>query len=399
MSDKKERNNRLFLFALIYFVEGAVLAYFSFYNKPYLRTFDISIGKIGIVSGVAMIPFVLKILIGLLSDRVSFFNLGHRKPYILLGLILQTVAFLLITIVNPDIHFAGYVILMILASLGMSTYDTTTDGLSIDTTPEKDRGLVQGLMVGGRALSMTFGGALMGYLSNLGQWDMIFYAIAGVSLLAILVTLPIQENRERTPAKQYSKAAFASFKDLSFILFLALGLIYPLALYGSENMVTTFLNEELSINLGTVGIYTAVIGIGMVIGGLAGAPLMKKFGERTSILAALIITSAVTYILAITPTAGIMWGVVFLFGAAFGYYETVYMAMGMDFTNPHIAAFMFSIIMAFGNIGIGAGEPLAGTIVEHLGFRPMFAIFATIHLLALPIVIAIFRTRKKQVEA
>ncbi|HEY5158306.1 MAG TPA: MFS transporter, partial [Anaerolineales bacterium] len=153
--------------------------------------------------------------------------------------------------------------------------------------------------------------------------------------------------------------------------------------------------EGLGISLGTVGLYTSVFGIGTILGGVIGGPLMKKIGERASILAALLITSVVTFILAITPSAGLMWAVVFLFGFAFGYYETVYFALGMDFSDPRIAAFMFAFIMAVGNIGIAAGQPLAGSLVDAVGFRLMFAIFASVHLLALPVVFAIFRLRKK----
>ncbi|MBV5347234.1 MFS transporter, partial [bacterium] len=109
---------------------------------------------------------------------------------------------------------------------------------------------------------------------------------------------------------------------------------------------------------------------------------------------ALLITSAVTFVLAVTPSAGLMWAVVFLFGFAFGYYETVYFALGMDFSDPRIAAFMFSIIMAVGNFGIAGGAPLAGALVDSFGFCTMFIIFAVVHLLALPVVFAIFRIRK-----
>ena len=70
--------------------------------------------------------------------------MGHRKPYILLGLALQTLAFLFIPMISPGSQFGVYLTLMILAALGMSTYDTTTDGLSIDTTPEADRGWCRG---------------------------------------------------------------------------------------------------------------------------------------------------------------------------------------------------------------------------------------------------------------
>ena len=395
MTSSKERLQRLALFAAVYFVEGAVLTYFSAFNILYLRSFDLSFSLIGVVGGILLIPFVLKIFIGLLSDRVNLFKQGHRKPYIVIGLVLQTAAFALLPAFNPNSQFNIYLTLMMVAALGMSTYDTTTDGLSIDTTPEEDRGLVQGIMVGGRALSAVVTAVLMGFFSNRGQWSLIFYMIAALGLLTLILAFLVQEKKERTPEMQFTKAALSSFKDKSFLLFLALGLIYPLALYSAQGMVGAFLNEGLGISLKTVGLYTSVFGIGTIFGGVIGGPLMKKIGERASVLAALLITSAVTYALAITPSAGLMWAVVFLFGFAFGYYETVYFAMGMDFSDPRIAAFMFAFIMAVGNIGIGVGQPLAGGLVDTFGFQMMFAIFATIHLLALPVVFALFRLRKQ----
>lgn len=398
MTKSKTRLLRLLLFAVIYFVEGAVLTYFSAFNTLYLRSFDLSYSLIGIVGGVTLIPFVLKIFIGYLSDKVSLFGLGYRKPYIVLGLVLQSAAFFLIPAFSPVEHFPVYLTLMILAALGMSTYDTTTDGLSIDTTPEEDRGLVQGIMVGGRALSSVLMAALIGLLSGRGQWSVAFYIVGGMGVLALVLALFVREQEDRTAELEFTSGAFSSFKDPSFLLFLALGLIYPLALYSAQGMVGAFLNEGFGVALGAVGLYTAVFGVGTIFGGVIGGPLMKQVGERTSVLAALLVTSVVTFALAVTPSAGLMWAIVFLFGFAFGYYETVYFAMGMDFADPRIAAFMFAFIMAVGNIGIGVGQPIAGSLVDSLGFRPMFAIFGAIHLLALPVVFAIFRLRKATVE-
>lgn len=398
MPASKVRLLRLALFAAIYFVEGAVLTYLSGFNTLYLRSFDLSYSLIGVVSAIALLPFVLKIFIGLLSDRVNLFKKGHRKPYIVLGLVVQTLAFLMLPLFNPGSQFVPYVITMVFVALGMSTYDTTTDGLSIDTTPERDRGLVQGLMVGGRALSMVVTAALMGIFANLGQWNTIFYMSAALGVLALVLAFLVEEEKERAPEMQFSRAAFASFKDKALILFIVVGLIYPLALYSSEGMVSAFLNEELGISLVTVGLYTSVFGIGTAFGGIIGGPLMKKIGPRSSILAALLITSAVTFVLAITASAALMWVVVFLVGFAFGYYETVYFALGMDFSDPRIAAFMFSVIMAVGNFGIAAGSALAGVMVESIGFRPMFMVFAGIHLLVLPLVFAIFKNRRKSGE-
>ena len=394
MSNSDQRLKRLILFGAVYFVEGAVLTFFSAFNVIYLRSFDLSFSLIGIVGGITLIPFILKIFIGLLSDRFSLFGRGHRKPYIILGLVLQSLAFLLIPAFSPANQFGLYLTCMILASLGMSTYDTTTDGLSIDTSPPEDRGLVQGIMVGGRALSAVVTAAIIGVLSERGQWSWVFFLIAALGVLTLILALPVKESKERPESARFSRSAFRSFRDWSFILFLLLGIIYPLALYSAQGMIGAFLNEELGVSLSQVGLFTSLFGVGTILGGLVGGPLVKKIGRRASILAALLVTSAVTFALAAVGGVGIAWVVVFVFGVAFGYYETVYFAMGMDFADPRIAAFMFAFIMAVGNIGIGVGQPLAGSLVDSIGFRAMFLVFAVIHLLALPVVFLIFRLRR-----
>lgn len=392
--EKKQRNMRLTLFGGIYFVEGALLTYFTAFSVLYLRTFDLSFSRIGLIGGITLVPFVLKIFIGLLSDRVKLFGLGFRKPYILTGLVLQGSAIFLIQFINPVSQFPVFLGLMVLAALGMSTYDTATDGFSIDTTPASDRGLVQGIMVGGRALSSIAAAAVFGILSSRGNWGGIFTLLALLSAVIIVLTLATKEQKERKPEAVYDKTAFRSFLNWGFVLFLFLGILYPLALYSANGMVSPFLNEVLGISLDRVGIYISIFGCGTVLGALVGGPLVKVLGRRNSLLAALGLTALVTAGMGLVPSAGLAWFVVFLFGTAFGYYETIYFAMGMDFSDPRIAAFMFSIIMAVGNIGIGLGSPLAGMLVDRINFKAMFLIFAGVHLVSLPIVIGIFKKRK-----
>lgn len=399
MPASKVRLLRLCLFASVYFVQGAVMTYLSAFNTLYMRSFNIPFSLIGIVAGIAMMPFILKIFIGLLSDRVNLFHRGHRKPYIILGIILQSLGFLALTVVKPDTQFNLYVAMMVLVALGMSTYDTTTDGLSIDTTPREDRGLVQGIMVGGRALSVVLTAVLMGIFSNQGHWEYIFIMAAALGIVALVFAFLVQEKEKTTADVQFSGSAFGAFKNKALLLFILMGFVYPLALYSTEGMVSPFLKEALGVSLSMVGLYTAVYGIGTVVGGLTGGPLMKKIGERSSLIAALSITTAVTLLLAIAPSATFMWVCVFLFGVAFGYYSTVYFALGMDFADPRIAAFMFSVIMAVGNFAIAAGSALAGGLVEAVGFRAMFFIFAGVHVLVLPIVFAIFKLRGQNVVA
>lgn len=393
MTDTRSRTIRFALFGSVYFVEGSVLTFFTTFNVLYLRSYDLPYSLIGIIGGITLLPFVLKIFIGLLSDKVNPFGLGYRKPYILTGLLLQSGAFLLLPLIRPDTAFTAYLACMVAASLGMSTYDTTTDGLSLDSTPREDRGIVQGLMVGGRALGSVLTATVMGYLSAAGLWYGIFLLIGGLGLLTMIPALLADDRRDKGEVQPIPPDARGGFRNPSFLLFLFLGILYPLALYSAQSMVGAFLKEGIGVSLALVGIYTSIFGIGTVVGGVSGGPLLRKTGERNGLLIAVVVTSLVTFALALAPSAALLWVLVFLFGLAFGYYETVYFALGMEYSDPRIAAFMFAFIMAVGNIGIGLGQPLAGMLVEKLGFRAMFGAFGAVHLLALPVVLLIFRIR------
>jgi len=134
---------RYSMFALLYFAQGSVLSYFTALNAIYLLSFGLNLGQIGLISGIALTPFVLKIFLGILSDRVNLFHLGHRKPYIMLGLIIQAVCLFIVPFIDPGKNFALYGLIAFLVMTGMAMYDTTTDGLALDTTPEEEAGRQQ----------------------------------------------------------------------------------------------------------------------------------------------------------------------------------------------------------------------------------------------------------------
>ena len=123
--------------------------------------------------------------------------------------------------------------------------------------------------------------------------------------------------------------------------------------------------------------------------------MTDRLGRRASLIVALVVTSVSLFALVVSSSAVIAVIAVLIFGIAFGYYETVYMAAGMDFADPRIAATMFAIIMAVGNIGIGAGQPLAGVLVDSVGFRWLFIILCLVNLATLPLVPIIFKGREK----
>jgi MFS transporter, PAT family, beta-lactamase induction signal transducer AmpG len=97
----KSKTARYAMFGSLYFFQGTVFYYFTFLNALFFLARGLSIADVEIFSAIALIPFVIKIFLGMLSDRVNLFGLGHRKPYIILGLLKQTLCLVIIPLIDP----------------------------------------------------------------------------------------------------------------------------------------------------------------------------------------------------------------------------------------------------------------------------------------------------------
>jgi len=385
---------RYAMFALLYFAQGAVLSYFTALNSIYLLGFDLPMSQIGLIGTIGLIPLVLKIFLGMLSDRINLFKWGHRKPYIIFGLLIQAACLLLVPLLNPSRQYWLFAGLAFLLMTGMALYDTATDGLALDTTPLDEKGAIQGFMVGGRALGVVLISGVIGLLVENTSWLMAFVLLAVLSLIPLPLVLQVHEaarNKEHT----FEWKAFDAFKAWPLIALGLVGVIYSLVINGANQIVNPYLTERFGINISTAGLVTTVWGIGVVAGSVAGGKLTDKWGQNQSVWRAMLLSFVSILFLAFTTQSWLIWPLVGLFGLAYGFYETVYFAVAMDRTDPRIAASMFSILMAVANIGTGIGLGLSGSLVDGVGFPLTFGILAGLNLLAIPLLPAIFGRRKR----
>jgi PAT family beta-lactamase induction signal transducer AmpG len=382
------------MFGLLYFAQGSVLSYFTALNAIYLLSFGLNLGQIGLISGIALTPFVLKIFLGILSDRINLFQMGHRKPYIIIGLIIQAVCLFIVPFIDPGKNFALYGLMSFLVMTGMAMYDTTTDGLALDTTPEDEAGKIQGIMVGGRAMGVVVLSSLIGVLAQNVSWMAAFWLLAILTLLPLVFLIGFKEPPRKADQK-FEWMAFAAFKHWPIIALGLLGALYSLIINAANEIINPFLQSDFGISVMMAGFFTTVWGIGVVVGGITGGPLTDRVGQRRAVEIALVISFVSVAIFSFTSTAAIAWPLVFIFGVAYGYYETVYFAISMRKSDPRIAASMFSILMAIANIGTGIGLPIAGLLADGVGYRWTFAIIASLNLLAIPLLPAIFGKKEK----
>lgn len=380
---------RYSLYGLLYFVQGTVLSYFTALNPLYLRGHGLSMSQVGLIGTIGLLPFVIKIFFGMLSDRVNLFGLGHRKPYIIIGLLIQAIALLFAPLINPNTGYVLFALLAFIVMSGAALFDTCTDGLALDSTPKEEAGTVQGIMVGGRALGLVIVSGLLGFIVQKIGWSAVFWAMAILTLIPLPLAFALREQPRPADAR-FEWKAFRAFSAWPVIALALLGALYSFTINGADQIMTPFLNENYGVNELGAGLYVSVWGIGVVVGGITGGKLVDRLGVRQATLVAALLALAAIGGLALITGAGIAWLLIPAFGLAYGYYETVYFATSMQRADRRIAASMFSILMAVANIGTGIGLGVTGVLVDAVDYRLTFIILAALNLLALPLIPAIF---------
>jgi len=387
-------NFRYTLFGLLYFTQGTILSYFAALNALYFLSQGLTMTSVGIFSAIALIPFVVKIFLGMLSDRFNLFNLGYRKPYILIGLAIQFICLIIAPFINLKTGYWGFVALAFILQMGMALYDTCTDGLALDTTPTREQATIQGFMVGGRAVGVIVTASLVGILADKASWQAVFWLLAGLTLLPLPMVLRIKEQ-ERPAQTRFEWSAFKAFRSLNIWLVAAVGLISFMVIVGGNQLINPFIQDTLQISLSTAGFLTTVWGIGVVVGGVSGGKLISRLGLRQGIWLGLILASVALVLLslAINPDAGrlLVYGLVMFFGLAYGLYQASVFALAMLHTSPIIAASMFAILMAFTNVGQGIGLGLGGSLVDKIGYPATLVLFAAVNLAVIPLLLFLYR--------
>jgi MFS transporter, PAT family, beta-lactamase induction signal transducer AmpG len=393
--NKQSKALRFSFFASIYFAEGIILGYFASINALYLLANGLDMTKVGIFSSIALIPFVLKIFFGMLSDRFSFFGLGHRKPYIVIGLLVQFICLLVVAKLNPGTQYWFFVGTAFLLQLGMAFFDTCADGLALDITPLSEKGILQGFMVGGRAIGVIVAASACGFIAETFGWPLVFYFLAILTLLPFALLFFIKETT-REPGEGFNWKAFSAFKDVQVIAAAGAGLVIFLVIVGANQIINPSFSDRMTISLTTAGLITTVWGVGVTLGAIIGGIVMDKFGDKKALWISMLTVAPTLLLMAVAPDVLSAYVTAAAFGVAYGISQACYFALAMKYTQPSIAASMYSILMAVTNVGQGIGLALSGVLSDKLGYLAAFAVFAALIFLVIPFMPVLFKKEAAQ---
>ncbi len=389
----------LTLFTLLYAIQGVVFAYFINFNPKYMMAAGIGEETVGGIQSLALMPFVFKFLAGPFSDRFNLLGLGHRKPYIVLGLILQAVGLIALSWIDPGRNLPAFTALAILTVTGLALYDTCTDGMIVDITPDDDRPRVQGLLMFSRFFTATIFALGFGYWldrtgTGPGQGYRVLWTCAGLTGVPLVLALILPEP-SKAGAEEFDWRALKVLVRPRALALLAFGTFYAVIAYGVEINLPVYF-DHLGFGQGHVGLFGASRNLGRAVGALLmplGASwLGRRWILRIAVLS-LVLSEAAQAAVGGTVTAGIFG---FAFGAANGWTEALFYVMAMEASDPRMAASTYALFMAVSNLSVTGGFFFSvGVWVLDGRFRPAFVLAALVTLGALPMIRPLSRPAPK----
>ena len=282
-------NKRLIPIFIVVFVDLLGFSLILPLLPYYAESFQASPQVIGyLVAAYSLCQFLASPILGELSDRFG------RRPLLIYSQAGSCAGFILL---GAALHLPHPLFWLFVARIidGLSGGNLTIAQAYIsDITKPEERARSYGLIGVAFGLGFLVGPAMGGFLSRFG-YDVPAYAAACMSFGSIMATTFLLPETQHRPDEERRFGWRAYFRVIDYLkldslrplLLIFLFFALPFALYVS--MFALFADRQLHLSAEQTGYFLAFIGFLGIIwqGGFVG-PIVKKFGERKTLLIGLV---------------------------------------------------------------------------------------------------------------
>lgn len=366
---------------------------------------------LGLLTGVsAIVALVVPLIVGALSDRCTS-ALGRRRPYVIVGVLVNLVGLALMAIAYanrvpvtgpsnlyywPTIFrllssgtFTLFLLAYMVVQLGNNIASAAYSGLIPDLVEPNQRGRASGYMALMSQLGTLFGGVVCGMLISAGanpslnaltSTEMTRYAALAIVLagVALITVLGVKEGRltSRPPRIQwgsYIKSLWIDprkYPDFAWVwitralVMLGFYSVLPFVNYYFIDVIGVA-PEKVSM---TASMFMGVVLLTSSISGIYGGYLSDRIGRKKVVYVAnsAIAVMALLFIFCHTRNSALLVGA--FFGLGFGAYTSVDWALGTDvLPSKNNAAKEMAVWHIAMTLPQSIAAPIASGLIETFG--------------------------------
>jgi MFS family permease len=366
------------LFAVVYFSQG--MWYLP--NQTITIVFKelgMSAGQVATFFSMAVVPWLLKPVYGLLSDFVPVFGY-RRRSYFIGGSALACLAAVAVVVVGGSGYWS-LAIFFTMMGFGLAFTDVVTDAVMVENGRKLNlTGAFQSVQWAAIYGASILVGLIGGHLAESRNLRTTF-TIAAIfpAVTCLMATAFVHDQRTTLDAValrstwQATRAAARSRTVWLIATFIFLFNFSPS--FGPA--FTYYQVDVLKFSQRFIGVLAAVQAVGFVIGAFIYAPLSKKVPLSRLIVIAVAVTSVSTfgYLLYRGPQSALV--IDFTFGIMAMMTQLVLLDLAAKSCPPHVEGTFFALLMSVYNGGQQGSQVVGGYLYDWVGFTPLVFISAT----------------------
>lgn len=369
------RGYKLWLLGSLYLAQGLPFGFFTQALPVLLRDMGYSLTAIGATSFL-FLPWALKFLWAPFVDAWA-----TRRAWLLPLQLLAVFASLSLAAVDPATGLWVLLVAMFVFNLIAATQDIATDGLAVNVLTARERGLGNGIQVGGYRIGMILGGGLLLWVFAKAGWGLTFTSMAALLALSLLPVLWLREPRAvpsdtTLSTATLAKAWVARLRQPGVPLFIALICFYKFGDSMGASLVGPYMRDA-GMTKEAIALVKGTLGSGStLIGAAAGGWMAYALGRRYALLAGGLLQ---TFSLMLYAASALGYGGHELIAAACvaehilgGIAVVALFTLMMDASDPEHASTDYTLLACALVVAQGLASLSGGIVADLAGYAPLF---------------------------
>jgi len=376
------------LFGVVYFAQGMWYLPNQTMTIVFKEQFGFSAGQVATFFSIAVIPWLLKPVYGLLSDFVPLFGY-RRKSYFVLGSALASVC-AAVVVVTGGAAYWPLAVFFTLMGFGLAFTDVITDAIMVENGRRLGlTGAFQSVQWAAIYSASMLVGLLGGYLAETRSLRLAFAFAALFPLISCAMAITFVRDARATRDSAAFRATWQAIRAAGRTPTVWLIASFIFLFNFSPQFGPAFLyyqTDTLKFSQQFIGVLAAVNAVGWILGAFLYAPLSRRVSLTKMVWVVVIVGSVGTfaYLLYRGPASAVVIDVTF--GIVAMMTQLVFLDLAARACPPRVEGTFFALLMAVYNGAQQGAFVVGGYLYDWVGFTRLIFISAAATALVLLVV-------------